>query len=99
MYGPVFWGLALASTNSVDLAQILEDLKLFHLDIGQLASLICCRYLRLVEMVSFSCGNDPSRQWQIVHNVVYLGLHSIQCSFTSAISRLDNPVHNKRGQL
>lgn len=37
VYGPVFWGLALASTNSVDLAQILEDLKLLHLDIGQLA--------------------------------------------------------------
>ncbi|XP_062119304.1 cation/H(+) antiporter 15-like [Humulus lupulus] len=37
MFGPVFWGLALSTTNFSDLAMILEDLKLLHTEIGRTA--------------------------------------------------------------
>ena len=36
-YGPIFWGIALSTTNFPDLAQILEDLKLLHSEIGRTA--------------------------------------------------------------
>lgn len=34
-FGPIFWGIALSTTNFPDLAQILEDLKLLHSEIGR----------------------------------------------------------------
>ncbi|PON67899.1 Cation/H(+) exchanger CHX21/CHX [Trema orientale] len=36
-YGPIFWGIALCTTNFPDLAQILGDLKLLHSEIGHTA--------------------------------------------------------------
>lgn len=35
--GPLFWGLALATTNFPDLAGLLADLKLLHTDVGRTA--------------------------------------------------------------
>ncbi|XP_050386310.1 cation/H(+) antiporter 15-like [Argentina anserina] len=36
-YGPIFWGIILASTNFSDLTQILADFKLLHSEVGRLA--------------------------------------------------------------
>ncbi|KAF4353221.1 hypothetical protein F8388_014689 [Cannabis sativa] len=36
-YGPIFWGIALSTTNFPDLAQVLEDMKLLHSEIGRTA--------------------------------------------------------------
>ncbi|XP_062119602.1 cation/H(+) antiporter 15-like [Humulus lupulus] len=36
-YGPIFWGIALSTTNFPDLAQILEDTKLLHSEIARTA--------------------------------------------------------------
>ncbi|KAL5579958.1 hypothetical protein UlMin_012400 [Ulmus minor] len=36
-YGPLFWGIAIGTTNFPDLARILADLKLLHSDIGRTA--------------------------------------------------------------
>ncbi|KAF4363175.1 hypothetical protein F8388_020745 [Cannabis sativa] len=36
-FGPIFWGLALCTTNFSELAMILEDLKLLHTEIGRIA--------------------------------------------------------------
>ncbi|KAM6595258.1 hypothetical protein CsatA_005782 [Cannabis sativa] len=36
-FGPLFWGLALATTNFPDLAGLLADLKLLHTDVGRTA--------------------------------------------------------------
>ncbi|KAL5577833.1 hypothetical protein UlMin_019532 [Ulmus minor] len=36
-YGPLFWGIAIGTTNFPDLAGILADLKLLHSDIGRTA--------------------------------------------------------------
>ncbi|XP_048329116.2 cation/H(+) antiporter 15 [Ziziphus jujuba] len=36
-YGPIFWGIALATTNFPDLARILSDLKLLHSEVGRIA--------------------------------------------------------------
>ncbi|POO01266.1 Alpha/Beta hydrolase [Trema orientale] len=36
-FGPLFWGLAIATTNFPDLAGLLADLKLLHTDIGRTA--------------------------------------------------------------
>lgn len=36
-YGPIFWGISLATTNFPDLARILADLKLLHSEVGRIA--------------------------------------------------------------
>ncbi|KAM6576101.1 hypothetical protein CsatB_027938 [Cannabis sativa] len=61
-FGPLFWGLALATTNFPDLAGLLADLKLLHTDVGRTAltssviSDIICWFLFILVMATSSRG-------------------------------------------
>ena len=61
-FGPLFWGLAIATTNFPDLAGLLADLKLLHTDVGRTAltssviSDILCWILFVLTMATSSRG-------------------------------------------
>ncbi|XP_062086556.1 cation/H(+) antiporter 15-like [Humulus lupulus] len=61
-FGPLFWGLAIATTNFPDLAGLLADLKLLHTDVGRTAltssviSDIICWFLFILVMATSSRG-------------------------------------------
>lgn len=61
--GPIFWGIALATTNFPDLARILADLKLLHSEVGRLAlssaviSDLCSWFLLLLGMAAVNMTN------------------------------------------
>lgn len=61
-FGPLFWGLAIATNNFPDLAGLLADLKLLHTDVGRTAltssviSDLFCWFLFILTMATSSRG-------------------------------------------
>ncbi|XP_010089837.2 cation/H(+) antiporter 15 [Morus notabilis] len=74
-FGPLFWGLAIATTNFPDLAGLLADLKLLHTDVGRtsltsaVVSDLLCWFLFVLTMATAHNG----RAFTIVTTTIYVG--------------------------
>lgn len=74
-FGPLFWGLSIATTNFPDLAGLLADLKLLHTDVGRtsltsaVVSDLLCWLLFILTMATAHNG----RAFTVVTTTIYIG--------------------------
>ncbi|GMN61064.1 hypothetical protein TIFTF001_030148 [Ficus carica] len=74
-FGPLFWGLSIATTNFPDLAGLLADLKLLHTDVGRtsltssVVSDLICWFLFILTMATAHKG----RAFTVVTTTIYIG--------------------------
>ncbi|KAH7544788.1 hypothetical protein FEM48_Zijuj01G0023400 [Ziziphus jujuba var. spinosa] len=74
-YGPLFWGVALATTNFPDLAWILSDIKLLHVEVGRVAlsSAIITDLLSWLLLVLSTAIAGETTTFTLVYSIIFVG--------------------------